>query len=149
MFALLQFKHCKTPFEIWHGSRPETVASPCNESPRIACCLPGIGAKQNLLHLTELFEEQYIVLQFRFEASKPQNVSRIMAESSKHSYDSELTIVVSNFPEDVGEDELTIHFQKEKNGGGDVDEVVVDGNIAFVIFDLPEGWRVLQYLIYL
>ena len=149
MFAPLQFKHCKTPSEIWHGSRPETVASRCNESPRIACCLPGIGAKQNLLHLTELFEKRYIVLQFRFEASKPRSVSRIMAESSKHSYDSELTIVVSNFPEDVGEDELTIHFQKEKNGGGDVDEVVVDGNIAFIIFDLPEGWSVLQYLIYL
>ena len=71
-----------------------------------------------------------------------------MAESSEHSYDSKRTIVVSNFPADVGEDELTIHFQKERNGGGDVDEVVVDGNIAFVIFDLPEGLErfIIKYL---
>ena len=125
------------------------MVSPCNESPRIAWCLPGIDAKQNLLHLTELFEKRYIGLQFRFEASKPQSVSRIMAELPEHSYDPKRTVVVTNFPADVEEDELTIHFQKEKNGGGDVDEVVVDGNIAFVIFDSPEGWRVLQYLIYL
>ena len=69
-----------------------------------------------------------------------------MAESLEPSYDLERTIVVWNFPKDVGEDELTIHFQKEKNGGGDVDEAVVDGSVAFVIFDLPEGQRFLQYL---
>ena len=62
-----------------------------------------------------------------------------MAELPEHSYDPKRTIVVTNFPADVGEDELTIHFQKEKNGGGDVDDVMVDGNIAFVTFDLPEG----------
>ena len=71
-----------------------------------------------------------------------------MAESSERSYDSKRTIVVSNFPADVGENELTIHFQKERNGGGDVDEVVVDGNIAFIIFDLPEGLEcfIIKYL---
>ena len=54
-------------------------------------------------------------------------------------FESSRTVVVSNFPANVGEDELTIHFQKEKNGGGDVDEVVVDGCVAFVVFDFPEG----------
>ena len=58
---------------------------------------------------------------------------------SERIYAPERTIVVSNVPADVGEDELTIHFQKEKNGGGDVDHVMVDGSVAFVIFDLPEG----------
>lgn len=69
-----------------------------------------------------------------------------MAESSGYSYDPKRTIVVSNFPAEVGEDELTIHFQKEKNSGGDVDEVVIDGNIAFVIFDLPEGLVCLYHI---
>ena len=55
-------------------------------------------------------------------------------------FDSKRTVVVSNFPAGVGEDELTIHFQKEKNGGGDVDKVVMDGSVAFVIFDFPEGF---------
>ena len=54
-------------------------------------------------------------------------------------YDLDRAIAVSNFPEEVGEDELTIHSQKEKNGGGDVDEVVGDGSVAFGIFDSPEG----------
>ena len=62
-----------------------------------------------------------------------------MAEFSEQDYDPKQTVVVSNFPADIEEDELTIHFQKEKNGGGDVDEVVVDGRVAFVVFDSPEG----------
>ena len=51
----------------------------------------------------------------------------------------ERTVVVWNFPADVGEDELTIHFQEKKNGGGDIDNVVADESLAFVIFDSPEG----------
>ena len=62
-----------------------------------------------------------------------------MAESLEQGYEPEKTVVVLNFPADIGEEELTIHFQKEKNGGGDVDEVVVDGSVAFVVFDSPEG----------
>ena len=54
-------------------------------------------------------------------------------------FESGRTVVVPNFPANIGKDELTIHFQKEKNGGGDVDEVVVDGSVAFVVFDFPEG----------
>ena len=64
---------------------------------------------------------------------------RIMAESLEQGYDPEKTVVVSNFPADIGEEELTIHFQKEKNGGGDVGEAMVDGSVAFVVFDFPEG----------
>ena len=75
--------------------------------------------------------------------------SRIMA-SSGHSFspNPKRTVVVSNFPADVGEDELTIHFQNKKSGGGDVDEVVIDGNIAFVIFNSPEGLDcfIIEYL---
>ena len=68
-----------------------------------------------------------------------------MAESSKQSFDPKRMVVVSNLSADVGVEELTIHFQKKKNGGGDVDGVVVDGNVAFVIFDLPEGWKCYSY----
>ena len=62
-----------------------------------------------------------------------------MAEFSEQSFSPRRTIVVTNFPADIEEEELTIHFQKEKNGGGDVEEVVVDGSVAFIIFDLSEG----------
>jgi hypothetical protein len=69
-----------------------------------------------------------------------------MAGLSEQSIDPKRTVVVLNFPSNVGEDELTIHFQKEKNGGGDVDDVLLDGSVAFVTFDMHEG---LEYSIYI
>ena len=62
-----------------------------------------------------------------------------MAGLSEQSIDPKRTVVVLNVPSNVGEDELTIHLQKERNGGGDVDDVVLDGTVAFVTFDMPEG----------
>ena len=53
----------------------------------------------------------------------------------------ERTVVAWNFPADVGEDELRIHFQEKKNGGGDIDYIVADESLAFVIFDSPEGLK--------
>ncbi len=69
-----------------------------------------------------------------------------MAGVSGQSFDAERTVVVLNCPSNVGEEELTIHFQKVKHGGGDVDEVTFseDGTVAFVSFDMPEG---LEYFI--
>ena len=62
-----------------------------------------------------------------------------MAEVSEQSFDAERTVVVLNFPSNIGEDELTIHFQKAKHGGGDVDDVVLHGSVAFVTFDMSQG----------
>jgi hypothetical protein len=62
-----------------------------------------------------------------------------MAGVFEQSFDAEQTVVVQDFPSNVGEDELAIHFRKEKHGGGDVDEVEIDGSVAFVTFDMPEG----------
>ena len=61
-----------------------------------------------------------------------------MAGISEQSFDVERTVVVLNCPSNVGEDELTIHFQKAKHGGGDVDDVVINEIVAFVTFDLPQ-----------
>jgi hypothetical protein len=62
-----------------------------------------------------------------------------MAGLSRTRFDPKRTVVVLNFPSNVGEDELTIHFQKERNGGGDVDDVALHGSVAFVTFDMPQG----------
>ncbi|XP_046856440.1 uncharacterized protein LOC124449537 isoform X2 [Xenia sp. Carnegie-2017] len=60
--------------------------------------------------------------------------------------DDSRTIVVLNPPSGVSEDEFTIHFQKKKNGGGDVDEVKVEKGVAFVIFDsLEDAVKVLNH----
>ena len=60
----------------------------------------------------------------------------------KH-FDPKRTVVVYDLPSGIQEDELIIHFQKAKHGGGDVDEVQFgeDGTVAFVIFDAPEGLK--------
>ncbi|XP_028411310.1 uncharacterized protein LOC114533885 isoform X2 [Dendronephthya gigantea] len=61
-----------------------------------------------------------------------------MAGISQPSVDPKRTVVVLNVPSNIGEEDLTIHFQKAKHGGGDVDEVVVNENVAFVTFDSAE-----------
>ena len=70
-----------------------------------------------------------------------------MAGISQANFDPERTVVVLNVPSNLGDDDLTIHFQKPKHGGGDVDEVVVEGNVAFVTFDSAEGLRPLMYFL--
>jgi hypothetical protein len=69
-----------------------------------------------------------------------------MAGLSEQSIDPKRTVVVLNFPSNVGEDELTIHFQMERNGGGDVEDVVLDGSVAFVTFDMLEGLNSFIYI---
>ena len=50
------------------------------------------------------------------------------------------TIVVTDLPEGATENSVHIHFQKKKNGGGEVEKVVVlPGNTALVVFQHPEG----------
>ena len=58
-------------------------------------------------------------------------------------FDPKRTVVVLNLPSNIDEDELTIHFQKAKYGGGDVDEVKFgeDGTLAFVTFYEFEGLK--------
>ena len=71
-----------------------------------------------------------------------------MAGVSEQSFDAERTVVVLNFPSNVGEDELTIHFQKAKHGGGDVDDVVINESVAFITFDMPEGLLCVMFVSY-
>lgn len=87
-----------------------------------------------------LERKSFFFVHGRLEARKLRYVLVIMAQFFEKRFDPSRTVVVSNFPADVGEEELTIHFQTKKNiGGGDVDEVVVDENDAFVVFDSSTG----------
>ena len=61
-------------------------------------------------------------------------------------FDVKRTVVVLNLPSYVDEEEVTIHFQTAKHGGGDVAEIKFDqdgshGIIAFVIFHAHEGLK--------
>ena len=50
------------------------------------------------------------------------------------------TILVSDLPDEVTESSVHIHFQKKKNGGGEVEKVEMLGEgKARVVFEKPEG----------
>ena len=50
------------------------------------------------------------------------------------------TIMVFGLPEDATEKGLYIHFQKKKNGGGDIEEsTLLPGGKAMVVFEDPAG----------
>ena len=53
----------------------------------------------------------------------------------------ERTIVVSGFPEGTTQNTIHIHFQREKNKGGEVEGVILlpEKKEAFVIFEDPRG----------
>ncbi|XP_028391015.1 protein mono-ADP-ribosyltransferase PARP14-like [Dendronephthya gigantea] len=61
--------------------------------------------------------------------------------SEQSQFNSKRTIVVLNVPSCIVEEDLIIHFQKAKYGGGDVDDVVKVGSDAFVTFDSVEDAR--------
>lgn len=50
------------------------------------------------------------------------------------------SISVSGFPKETTANELVIHFQKEKHGGGDIECIhITDKGVAVIVFDEPTG----------
>ena len=52
------------------------------------------------------------------------------------------SIVVDNMPEEAREEDIIIHFQKRKHGGGDIDRVQMMENTKTVVvmFESYKGW---------
>ena len=49
-------------------------------------------------------------------------------------------VLVTGLPEGVTENSVYIHFQKKKNGGGEIEAVTfVGGGKAMILFEDPEG----------
>ena len=50
------------------------------------------------------------------------------------------SILVTGLPEGTTETELTVYFQSARDsGGGDVKDIQIDGNQAFITFEDVEG----------
>ena len=48
--------------------------------------------------------------------------------------------MVSGLPSDATEESITIYFQREKHGGGDVDDVkILESGKALVVFENSKG----------
>ena len=61
--------------------------------------------------------------------------------SERESTDKSRTVSVSDLPEEASESDVHIHFLKSKNGGGEVEKVILlqEENKALVVFEDPEG----------
>ena len=60
--------------------------------------------------------------------------------SNESSGERESTVMVSGLPEGSTENSVHIHFQKRKNGGGDIRKLEMLGQgKAMITFDNPEG----------
>ena len=50
------------------------------------------------------------------------------------------SISVSGFPKETTANELVIHFQKRKHGGGDIEYIhITDKGVAVIVFHEPTG----------
>ena len=56
------------------------------------------------------------------------------------------SIVVDNMPEEAREEDIIIHFQKRKHGGGDIDNVrMMEGGTVVLTFKNDEGlWKTVK-----
>lgn len=49
------------------------------------------------------------------------------------------SVVAKEIPPGVTENDLMIHFQRQKNGGGEVESVTMGKQSALITFEDPEG----------
>ena len=55
----------------------------------------------------------------------------------------ERSVVVQNIPPDTAADSIVIHFQRQKNGGGEIDHVhIPEKGTAVITFESSEGLSV-------
>ena len=83
----------------------------------------------------QFFKGKVLIVKLQSSETSP-----TIEKSEKESTEKARTIVVTDLPEGATENSVHIHFQKKKNGGGEVEKVVVlPGNTALVVFQHPEG----------
>ena len=60
------------------------------------------------------------------------------------------SVVVTGFRAHTTPEELIIHFQRRKNGGGDIEKIILSKKgTAVITFDSPEGERNNELLLYI
>ena len=59
----------------------------------------------------------------------------------RENIDKSRTVLVSDLPEGASESDVHVHFQKNRNGGGEVEKVTLlqEENKALVVFEDPQG----------
>ena len=91
---------------------------------------------KRVIEIHQVFKGKVLNVKLQETETNPNN-----EESERENSEKSRTIFVSGLPEGVTESDVRIHFQKKKNGGGEVKQVTVlpERNTALVVFEDPEG----------
>ena len=91
---------------------------------------------RSVIGTQQFFKGKKLVVKLQEPKSKRNN-----EPLGKESIDKSRTVSVSDLPEGTSESDVHTHFQKNKNGGGEVEKVTLlqEKNKALVVFEDPEG----------
>ena len=96
----------------------------------------GVLVAKSVIGTKQIFKENILAVALQEPESKRNN-----EPLERESIDKSRTVLVSDLPEGTSESDVHIHFQKNRNGGGEVEKVVLlqEKNKALVVFEDPEG----------
>ena len=76
------------------------------------------------------------------ETSSSTNVSWVKGDIHIDPQYASRSICVTGFPVAAKPEQLIIHFQRKKNGGGDIDAIAMNKQgVAVITFENPEGMK--------
>ena len=104
-----------------------------NCRPYFVLCL----VAEKVVNTKQIFKGHTIGVKRMGTVEKKENVENLR---NTESYRESTTVTVSGLPEGSTENSVHIHFQKRKNGGGDIQKLEILGEgKARVIFEDPQG----------
>ena len=91
---------------------------------------------KTVIEIPQVFKGKKLVVKLQEPVTTPDN-----EVPERKNVDETRTILVSDLPEGVSESDVHIHFQKKRNGGGEVEKVIIsqEKNKALVVFEDPKG----------
>ena len=91
-----------------------------------------------VVNTQKIFKGKVLEVKYLGTEMATENVEK--SRNSESSSEKESTVMVSGLPEGSTENSVHIHFQKRKNGGGDIQKVEMLGEgKARVTFQNPQG----------
>ena len=91
-----------------------------------------------VVNTQQIFKGKVLEVKHLSTEMAKENVEK--SENNESSGKKESTVMISGLPEGSTEKSVHIHFQKKKNGGGDIQKVAMLGEgKARVTFEDPEG----------
>ncbi len=92
-----------------------------------------------VVNTQQIFEETILEVKRLETEGFKENVEKLKNKEGARKKEAR-TVSVSGLPDGVTENAVHIHFQKKKNGGGEVEKVQMLGEgKAIVVFEVPEG----------